>query len=213
MLLIRHGQSEFNVAFGRDRIDPGITDAPLTELGRRQARGVAADIARHRDRQPVSRLICSPYTRALQTAAIVGEMLDLPISVDPLIRELSAFACDIGTPRAHLLDRFPAHDFNRVTDEIWWHQHDINGREPEDALHARCRAFVEHMAAREDWAEVAVVTHWGVIRALTGEGVDNCATMRCSPHDILRDGLRPVIAGVAAFDEPAKPPATPPAAG
>jgi broad specificity phosphatase PhoE len=202
MLLIRHGQSEFNVAFGRDRIDPGITDAPLTELGRQQARVAALAIIARRESQPVSRLICSPYTRALQTAAIIGEILDLPISVDPLIRELSAFACDIGTPRAHLLDRFPAHDFNRVTDEIWWHRHDVDGREPETALHTRCRAFVETMAGHEDWPEVAVVTHWGVIRALTGEGVDNCVTLRCNPHDILRDGLRPVIAGVAAFDDP-----------
>lgn len=202
MLLIRHGQSEFNVSFGRDRIDPGITDAPLTALGRQQAQDVARSIVRQRPREPVTRLICSPYTRALQTAAIIGEILDLPIMVDPLIRELSAFACDIGTPRAHLLDRFPAHDFNRVTDEIWWHQHDIDGREPEDALHARCHRFVEHMAERDDWAEAAVVTHWGVIRALTGLGVDNCETLRRSPHDILRDGLRPVIAGIAAFDDP-----------
>jgi glucosyl-3-phosphoglycerate phosphatase len=204
MLLIRHGQSEFNVAFGRDRIDPGITDAPLTELGRRQARDVAATIASQRNRQPVERLICSPYTRALQTAAIIGEALDLPISVDPLIRELSAFACDIGTPRTHLLDRYPAHDFNRVTDEIWWHQHDREGREPETALHARCHSFIATMAGEDNWPGVAVVTHWGVIRALTGEGVDNCATMRCNPHDILRDGLRPVIAGIAAFDDPPK---------
>ena len=203
MLLIRHGQSEFNVAFGKDRIDPGITDAPLTELGRRQARDAARAVAAMRATHPVSRMVCSPYTRALQTAAIIGEMLELAITVDPLVRELSAFACDIGTPRTHLVDRFPGHDFAGVTDEVWWHEHDRNGRESEAALHARCRQFVETMAARDDWAEVAVVTHWGVIRALTGEGVDNCACLRRSPHDILRDGLRPVIDGVPAFARPA----------
>ncbi|MEK9725395.1 MAG: histidine phosphatase family protein, partial [Rhodospirillaceae bacterium] len=148
-----------------------------------------------------------PYTRALQTAAIIGEILDLPISVDPHVRELSAFACDIGTPRAHLLDRFPALDFNRVTDEIWWHRHDVEGREPEDALHERCLAFVEHMCEAADWHEVGVVTHWGVIRALTGEGVDNCAMRRVDPHEILRRGLRPVIEGIAAFEDPPAGPA------
>lgn len=211
MLLIRHGQSEFNVSFGRDRIDPGITDAPLTELGRRQAREAAAAIAARRapgtDVRPVRRLICSPYTRALQTAAIIGEALDLPISVDPHIRELSAFACDIGTPLPHLLDRFPGHDFNRVTDEIWWHRHDVDGREPEEALHERCRVFVEHICETDDWREVAVVTHWGVIRALTGEGVDNCAIRRVDPHAILRNGLNSVIEGVAAFEDPKSGPA------
>ena len=199
MLLIRHSQSEFNVSFGRDRIDPGITDAPLTELGRRQAGDVARLAAGMRETHPITRLVCSPYMRALQTAAIIGEILDLPIAVDPLVRELSAFACDIGTPRAHLLDRFPGHDFNRVTDEIWWHQHDLEGRESEESLHARCLKFVQTMASRADWAEVAVITHWGVIRALTGQGVDNCVHLRRSPHDILRDGLRPVIEGVPAL--------------
>jgi len=200
MLLIRHGESEFNVSFGRDRIDPGITDAPLTERGRQQARDAARAVAAHDE--PIRRLICSPYTRALQTAAIIGEALDLPISVDPHIRELSAFACDIGTPRAHLLDRFPAHDFNRVTDEIWWHRHDVDGREPEEALHDRCRVFVEHMCETGNWRAVAVVTHWGVIRALTGEGVDNCEILRVDPHAILRNGLNSVIEGVAAFEDP-----------
>jgi glucosyl-3-phosphoglycerate phosphatase len=202
MLLIRHGQSEFNVAFGRDRIDPGITDAPLTELGRRQALEAASAIAARRDEEPVEWLICSPYTRALQTAAIIGEVLDLPISVNPLIRELSAFACDIGTPLTHLLGRYPAHDFEQVIDEIWWHQHDRDGREPETALHERCHAFVETLARRDNWSTVAVVTHWGVIRALTGEGVENCEMKRCNPHDILRAGMQPVIAGVEAFDDP-----------
>lgn len=207
MLLIRHGQSEFNVSFGRDRIDPGITDAPLTELGRRQARGVAEAITGMSGAQRVARLVCSPYTRALQTAAIIGEILDVPISVDPLVRELSAFACDIGTPRTHLVHRFPEHDFAGVADEIWWHQHDIEGRESEEALHERCQTFIETIAARDDWAATGVVTHWGVIRALTGQRVDNCAHLRVDPHDILRDGLHSVVEGVPVLaDLPAAPP-------
>lgn len=205
MLLIRHGQSEFNVSFGKDRIDPGITDAPLTELGRQQAHDAAHSITERGE--SVRRLVCSPYTRALQTAAIIGERLGLSITVDPLIRELSAFACDIGTPLEHLVDRFPEHDFNRVTDEIWWHQHDIEGRESEEALHTRCQQFVETMAESDDWHDVAVVTHWGVIRALTGEGVDNCTQMRCNPHEILQHGMRPVIEGVAALMQSSDTPA------
>jgi broad specificity phosphatase PhoE len=199
MLLIRHGQSEFNVAFGRDRIDPGITDAPLTELGRRQAQEAARAVHEERDRAPVSRLVCSPYTRTIQTAEIIGGLLDLPVTIDPRIRELSAFACDIGTPRSDLLTRYPAHDFSELTDEIWWHRHDVEGRESEDALHVRCRTFVEKMASDAAWTTVAVITHWGVIRALTGFGVDNCARLRCDPNAVLRDGLRPVLAGVATF--------------
>ena len=37
MILIRHGQSEFNVVYGKTRVDPGIRDPRLTALGERQA--------------------------------------------------------------------------------------------------------------------------------------------------------------------------------
>jgi len=49
MILLRHGQSEFNVVYNVTRVDPGIPDPRLTEEGRRQAL-VAADGAL---RQPV----------------------------------------------------------------------------------------------------------------------------------------------------------------
>jgi hypothetical protein len=37
------------------------------------------------------------------------------------------------------------------------------------------------MAAIPDWPEVAVVSHWGFIRALTGVELSNCQTVRCDP--------------------------------
>ena len=45
MILLRHGQSEFNVAFNATRVDPGIPDPRLTEEGRRQARAAAVALA------------------------------------------------------------------------------------------------------------------------------------------------------------------------
>src|SRR5215469_13326906 len=68
MILLRHGQSEFNVAYNATRVDPGIPDPCLTEEGRRQALAAGTVLARHR----VERLIASPYTRALETAEIVA---------------------------------------------------------------------------------------------------------------------------------------------
>ena len=37
------------------------------------------------------------------------------------------------------------------------------------------------MADIPDWAHVAVITLWGVIRALTGRRVKNCETVRFDP--------------------------------
>lgn len=98
MILVRHGQSEFNAAFNRTRIDPGIVDPRLTGEGRAQASAVAVALGE----LGIRRLIASPYTRALETAAVIAEVLGTPIGVEPLVRERSAFTCDIGTPAAEL---------------------------------------------------------------------------------------------------------------
>src|SRR5271166_1463063 len=68
MILMRHGQSEFNAHFTATRKDPGIVDAPLTDLGHAQARAAAEEL-KH---EALRRIVTSPYTRALQTAAPIA---------------------------------------------------------------------------------------------------------------------------------------------
>src|SRR5579885_2924149 len=98
MILVRHGQSEFNVVFSVTRVDPGIRDPRLTAEGRRQAEAAAEALAGH----GIERLIASPYHRALETAEIVARRLGVAIAVEPLVGERAAFACDVGTPRQSL---------------------------------------------------------------------------------------------------------------
>lgn len=172
MILIRHGQTLFNLHFGATRQDPGIEDPGLTQIGREQAVAAAAALAA----EDVAELVVSPYRRTLETAAIIATELDLPIRVEPLIRERMGFACDIGTVRSELAALWPAHAFDHL-DERWWHHED----EPEALLQERCVAFRDSMATRDDWRRVAVVTHWGVIRALTGRTVQNGALVRYDP--------------------------------
>lgn len=174
MLLIRHGQSEFNVVFSRTRVDPGIPDPRLTELGRAQAAEAAAALAGH----GVRRLIASPYTRALETALIIAGRLGLTVDVDPLVGERAAYHCDIGSPPSVLKERFPELDFDHL-DDPWWHDHVGLGRdETEDELHARGARFRARAAAFGDRSDVAVVTHWGFIRALTGHEAKNAEIVR-----------------------------------
>ena len=90
MILVRHGQSQFNVVYGKTRQDPGIRDPKLTELGREQAIQ-AARILRRMGGQTI---ICSPYRRAIQTATIIAEALGLAIAVDPGVGERAAFIMD-----------------------------------------------------------------------------------------------------------------------
>jgi broad specificity phosphatase PhoE len=169
MILVRHAESEWNRHFSRTRIDPGIPDPALTAEGRRQA----ADLAESLGRSGVGRLVASPYRRALETATIVARHLTLPITVEPLIRERNAFSCDHGTPRSRLAESWPGLDFAHL-EECWWGA----PVESETSLAARCRAFrarTDHLADRQ---EIAVITHWGVIRALTGREVTNGTLVR-----------------------------------
>lgn len=172
MILIRHGQSEFNVVYGRTRQDPGISDPALTAEGRRQAAAVA-DLLRQ---GPVKRLVASPYTRALETAEIIASALSIPVTVDPIVGERAAFVCDIGTCRSDLGRRWPDWRFDHLEEE-WW----PTLGETEAKLAARAQAFREFMAAQADWQEVAVVSHWGFIRALTGVELGNCQAVRFDP--------------------------------
>ena len=103
MILLRHGQSEFNRQFTLTRRDPGIEDPDLTELGHDQARLAAERLAEF----DLRCCIVSPYTRALQTAAPIVAARSLSVTVDPRVRERYAFACDVGSPRARLEASWP----------------------------------------------------------------------------------------------------------
>jgi glucosyl-3-phosphoglycerate phosphatase len=174
MILLRHGQSEFNLHFGVTRRDPGIIDPRLTELGHAQAREAAQQLVG----QGIEHIIVSPYTRALQTAQPVAVTLGLPVTIDPIVGERFAFACDIGSPRTALERDWPTLDFARIED-IWWPAEE----EPEASIVDRAARFRTTLARRHDWASTLVVSHWGFILSLTGRSVANGQWLRCDPTE------------------------------
>jgi broad specificity phosphatase PhoE len=174
MILLRHGQSEFNLHFGATRRDPGIVDPRLTELGHAQAQEAAHQLTG----QGIQRIIVSPYTRTLQTARPVAAALGVPVTIDPMVRERYAFACDIGSSRPTLTGDWPDHDFGLIED-IWWPSEE----ESEDAIVDRAARFRNDIARRHDWAGTLVVSHWGFILTLTGQSVANGQWLRCDPTE------------------------------
>ena len=169
MILVRHADSEWNLHYGRTRIDPGIADPPLTAAGRAQALRLAGALAA----EGVARLISSPYRRALETATIIARTLDLAIKVEPLVRERCAFSCDVGTPPSLLRGDWPKVDFAHL-EEQWWGV----AEESVASIEARCAAFYAKTADLPDRAQIAVITHWGFIRALTGHELSNARFVR-----------------------------------
>jgi len=80
LILIRHGETDWNVE-GRYQ---GQVDPPLNQQGLAQARqlaqrlqGVGLDV-----------LYSSPLRRALQTAQILAEALDIPLHTEPRLMEI-----------------------------------------------------------------------------------------------------------------------------
>jgi broad specificity phosphatase PhoE len=173
MILLRHGQSVFNLLFTQTRKDPGIEDPELTPLGQEQAARAAADLAG----VDITRVIVSPYTRALQTAAPVLAVHDVPVTVMHEVRERYAFACDVGQHRDVLASRFPDHEFGHLPDR-WWPE----SMESAAATIERAAAFRETMRARDDQATTLLVSHWAFILALTGVSVTNGEILHYDPH-------------------------------
>ena len=169
--LIRHGQSEFNLAHKKGGPDPLSWDAPLTELGCKQAleaREQILDLG-------IEQVLTSPLTRAIQTAKIMFDGI-APIEVIPDHRELIIHSCDVGVPASVLREKFPELSFDGL-DEVWWHQGAENENgvpvEPIDVFQKRIDGFAELISTVPD-RPVAIIGNGNVFKALSGYEMSNC---------------------------------------
>jgi broad specificity phosphatase PhoE len=150
LLLVRHGQSAGNAS----RIIQGQYDAPLTNLGRRQAEAVAERLAT----AGASRLYASTLSRAWNTAEPIGRLTGL---------------------EAQPLDEWQEYCWGEAQGRTWsdaialwgqgdpptleWGQGHVPGEEGEDAFASRiAEAFTTLLERHVDDLAI-VVTHGGVI--------------------------------------------------
>jgi broad specificity phosphatase PhoE len=173
MYLLRHGQSYFNLYFSASRVDPGIEDPELTALGLEQAQSAAIRLAK----VSLTRIIISPYTRALQTAQPMLKFHQVPVQIMHEVRERAAFACDVGSHRGVLAERFPHHEFEHLPDR-WW----SDPVETEAATIRRADDFRIVMMARSDSDSTLLVSHWAFILALTGKSLENGEILEYDPR-------------------------------
>jgi broad specificity phosphatase PhoE len=172
MYLLRHGQSYFNLHFTATRVDPGIEDPELTPLGLAQAAAAAQALAA----AVLTRIIVSPYLRALQTLEPILALHPVPVDIMHEVRERAAFACDIGRPPDQLAAKFPHHDFAHLP-QRWW----PGGVESTAETVARANGFRALMAARADSRTTLLASHWAFILALTGRSLRNGEFMEYDP--------------------------------
>ena len=143
LLVVRHGQTAANAAgqlLGR-------ADVPLTDLGRQQAKALAAAVG------PVDHVVSSPLQRARDTAAAFGR----PVEVDERWTEL-----DYG-----VYDEWPLAD---VPAEMWqkW-RGDAEFAPPEGeslaSVGRRVRTACDDLAPAAVDADLVVVSHVSPIKA------------------------------------------------
>jgi len=155
VLLVRHGQSAWN-AEGRWQ---GWADAPLSDLGRQQAKAAARSIG------AVDAIAASDLSRAMETAAIIADELGVgPVVVEAGLRERSVGEFS-GLTRAEIEQRWPemGEVFASGRRDHPMLRQPPGGESPEQVLDRALPALLRVAALGET---VVAVSHGGLIGAL-----------------------------------------------
>jgi broad specificity phosphatase PhoE len=162
LLLVRHGETDWN-AEGRLQ---GHTDRPLNDVGRRQAAALAERLAG----DGITAVYASDLSRARETAAILAARLELPVVLDPDLRER-----DWGN-----WEGLTGGERDRVEFE----------GETSEAHRDRTLSAVQRIVERHPEGRIVVVTHGGSLRrlqaAVSGFAlpvIENCAVWGLSHEE------------------------------
>lgn len=164
LILVRHGETEWN-QIGKKQ---GNLDSPLTPLGQSQARETANQLAG----QKIDAIISSSLGRTIQTAKIIGKILNLPLSHSlPEFRERSFGILNGTTPKERKAN------FSQFLDEnddiIWNDDSQIPAMErPKDILPRLKSGLQKIKKLFPPDATILLVTHRGIILGLTDHLLD-----------------------------------------
>jgi probable phosphoglycerate mutase len=160
LLIIRHGESEWNV----EKRWQGWLDAPLTAQGRRQASARAHALLRTGFAPTV--VHCSDLGRAQHTAEIIARVLGVAIRPDRGLRERSGGEWE-GFTADEIDERWPGQ-------RMAWRRGELTtvpGGEDDEAVLARFDEAI--VCALTTGFPALVVTHHGVLRLVaTRAGAD-----------------------------------------
>ena len=154
ILLIRHGQTDWNVE-GRWQ---GHLDPPLNATGIEQARA----LAEHLRGRPIRAVYSSDLVRARMTAGQIAEALGLTMQEDPRWRELNLGVFQ-GLTTSEINGKYP--EESRQLRENYLDYAAPQG-ETRRAMQDRALAAYEDILAQETGAETVVVSHGGTIRVV-----------------------------------------------
>lgn len=155
LLLVRHGQTDWNVA-GRIQ---GASDTPLNENGREQARRLAARLSG----LAVEAVYSSDLARAAETARIVRGQRHVPLRLTTSLREIRYGEWE-GKTRAELEEAGLARTLSR-----WNDGHAVPepaGGETREQVDERVDRFLACVVPRHEGHTIIVVSHGGTLRLM-----------------------------------------------
>lgn len=152
LYIIRHGETNGNI----DNIFHGHTDAPLNEVGKKQAKALSEKFKNIH----IDVLYSSPLTRTLETAKSVNLHHSLPIITDERLMEMNGGDME-GIPFAKIAELYPE-DEEKWCNTIWDYV-SPNGEGMRDVFDRVVQAINEIVSSNTG-KSIAVVTHGCPIR-------------------------------------------------
>ncbi|MFE8699734.1 histidine phosphatase family protein [Cytobacillus sp. FJAT-54145] len=143
--LIRHGLTEWN-SLGKAQ---GVSDIPLNEMGRKQASDMGERLSRE---EKWDMMVTSDLSRAIETAKIIGSIIDLPISqMDKRVREINCGLIE-GTTEEERVKQWGSN----------WRNLEL-GMEKFEDVSLRGKDFLEEIASTYNGKRILVISHGALI--------------------------------------------------
>jgi ribonuclease H / adenosylcobalamin/alpha-ribazole phosphatase len=142
----------------------GVSDPPLVEQGRLQAKATAERLA---NRGGIDLVIASPLSRCRETAAIIASAVGVPVEYDDDLREVSFGAWE-GLTFSTVQERWPREL------EMWLADTSISPIDGEsyDSLRHRVLLAQQRIVNRNREKTICVVTHSRVVGMLAVNALD-----------------------------------------
>lgn len=182
VLLVRHGEQKFfeNIPLGQ------AYDAPLSELGQRQAEAVGVRLAPAR----IGRVYCSDMKRAHDTAKAIAGHHGLEPVVKPGLREIDLW--EKAPQDKGLLDIYSREQLADVYREVTrTRRHDAYPFcEDVDFFRTRIFAALDEAIAESHGMRIVVACHGGVINAILsrvlGSNFDHLVSVHHTSISVMR---------------------------
>jgi broad specificity phosphatase PhoE len=150
LFLLRHAQSEGN----KLGLFQGKLDFPLSEEGKKQSREAGIFL---KENFGFDAIISSPQKRALETAEIVADILNLPVKVDERLKEISYGILE-GKKQSEVENWEPY--LKWLENPV---KYPLEGVDDFEQLRERLESFLKYAYGR--YEKPLIITHGGIVRA------------------------------------------------